>query len=357
MAIKIDIPGVGEVTVEGAAQESTMQQILAAVSKSDKSKRKEESARAEADKKSLDAKKKETDATKDQTSQLEKFIKRAKEEQEKYKSASKTWDTLMSDLSDSGVAVKAAVKNIGVSAAGIFASMITTYDDLAKNPIQAGKGILQTVINLTSQVAKVGVDIIVAMGKAAVGWIPFIGGGLADIVGAFGDLAKQVIDFANQIATAANEVLAAEFQKRADQLRDFTKISASFAGGMTQMAALANQSGVGIVNFTAAVVASREEITAMGLDAGSATKLLSQGMGALGTAVGKGGKVVRDELMALGYDYQAQGKIMAQYMAQQRAAGAKGSAARGRRRVCGGMGERRDSAAGGAGGGACAGAP
>ena len=44
MAIKIDIPGFGEVSVEGMAQEDTMQQILAAVSKSDKAKKREEDA-------------------------------------------------------------------------------------------------------------------------------------------------------------------------------------------------------------------------------------------------------------------------------------------------------------------------
>jgi hypothetical protein len=54
----------------------------------------------------------------------------------------------------------------------------------------------------------------------------------------------------------------------------------------------------------------------MGVDAGTATKLLAKGFAAL-TATG-----VRDELFNLGIAYKDQGKLMAQYMAQQRASGA-----------------------------------
>jgi hypothetical protein len=133
--------------------------------------------------------------------------------------------------------------------------------------------------------------------------VPFIGGGLADIVSANGDRAHQVIDVDNQNATAANQVLATDFQKRADQLADFSTIAASFAGGMTEMAMYANQSGVGIVNFTKSVVASREEITAMGFTAGDATRLLAKGFSGLANTTTKSGVSVRDSLLALGYTF------------------------------------------------------
>jgi hypothetical protein len=322
MAVKIDVPGIGEVTAENFAQEDTLLKILAAMSKSDKTKRAEEKAKAEATRKEEEARKKNTKAINEETTQLEKEIEAAKKQQ---KESSEMWKQFKGDAKEAGSTLLDGIgsisKTLAVTTASVFASMITTYDELARNPIEAGKGILQTTINLTTTVAKIGVDIMTSIGKAAVGWVPFIGGGLADIVGAFGALATQVIDFANQIATAANEVLAKEFEKRAKQLADFSSIAASFAGGMTEMASLANQSGVGIVNFTAAVLSSRDEITAMGESAGSATKLLAKGMGALGTTVGQGGKNVRDELMALGYNFQQQGKIMAASMAQIKALG------------------------------------
>ena len=62
MAIKIDIPGVGEVSIEGAAQESTMREILDALNKSNKTKQTNDSA----DKKKLDEeRKKEAQKTKE----------------------------------------------------------------------------------------------------------------------------------------------------------------------------------------------------------------------------------------------------------------------------------------------------
>jgi hypothetical protein len=59
----------------------------------------------------------------------------------------------------------------------------------------------------------------------------------------------------------------------------------------------------------------------MGLTVGDATRLLAKNMAALGTTVGKGGKTVRDELLALGYEYKEQGAVMAQYMAQLKTTG------------------------------------
>jgi hypothetical protein len=95
----------------------------------------------------------------------------------------------------------------------------------------------------------------------------------------------------------------------------------SFAGGISEMGRLANQSGIGIETFTKSVVAARPSIIAMGLSVGDATKLLSKSMAALGTTVGRSGKVVRDELLALGYNYEQQGIVLAQYMAQLKATG------------------------------------
>lgn len=322
MAIKIDIPGIGEVTVEGAAQESTMQEILKAVSKSDRTKQAEEKAKLEAIRKEEEARKKNTKSVKEATSQLDKEIETAKKQS---KESSEMWKQFKRDTKDAGQSLLEGVKGISstlaVTTASVFASMITTYDQMARNPIEAGKGILQTTINLTTSIAKLSVDIVTALGKAAVGWVPFIGGGLAEIVGAFGELAHQVIDFANQIATAANEVLAKEFEKRAEQLAQFSSIAASFAGGMTEMAMYANQSGVGIENFTKSVVASREEITAMGYTAGDATRLLAKGFSGLANTTTKSGVSVRDSLLALGYNFQQQGKVMSAAMAQMRSLG------------------------------------
>jgi hypothetical protein len=192
---------------------------------------------------------------------------------------------------------------------------------MVEDPIAAGAGILETMKNITAQIANIAVDVGTALGKIAVGWVPFIGAGLAAAVGALGTLGHKIVDFASEIFSTVNVVLEKEFQKRAFQLDQFMKLGGSFAGGMTEMGMLANQSGIGINTFTKAVVAARPYITDMGLTVGDATRLLAKNMAALGTTVGKGGKTVRDELLALGYQYEEQGSIMAQYMAQLKTTG------------------------------------
>ena len=41
MAVKIDIPGIGEVTADNFAQEDTLQKLVAVMSKSEKTKRRD----------------------------------------------------------------------------------------------------------------------------------------------------------------------------------------------------------------------------------------------------------------------------------------------------------------------------
>jgi hypothetical protein len=237
----------------------------------------------------------------------------------------KKQDTVMSeftdDLSKSGKNITNMFADLTVTVGNLAGKFLANYDSMVIDPIKAGAGILETVNNVMFQIAHIAVDIGTALGKAAVGWVPFIGAGLADVVQSLGVLGNKLIDFANQIFTTVNTVLEKEFQKRAIQLFSFMSIGGSFAGGMTQMGQLANESGVGIDTFTKAVVAARPSIIAMGLSVGDATRLLSKNMAALGTTVGRSGKFVRDELLALGYNYEQQGIVLAQYMAQLKSTG------------------------------------
>lgn len=321
MAIKIDIPGFGEVEVDGAAEESTMQEILAAVQKSEKTKRKEEKNRDTEDKKAADAKKKETGLINKSVSAMEEYVEAIMEEQKKYEAAGGTMMRLGEAAGVASKGLKDAVKNISVTAMGLFTSLVSQYDEMAANPIAAGKNILQTAINLTRALIDIGIDISVAAGKALVGWIPFVGAGMADIIGQFGDLAKKIVDVANQIVTMANEILGKELEKRAKMFVDLNKSFVTVAGGMAEMASLAGQSGIGIANFTQAVVGARAQMQSMGLESATATRLIAQTLGAAGTAIGKGGNSVRSALFALGYSYAEQGTLVAQTMSRLKAVG------------------------------------
>jgi hypothetical protein len=115
--------------------------------------------------------------------------------------------------------------------------------------------------------------------------------------------------------------LADEFTKRVTALKNFYGAGASFAGGMTEMATIANDSGLGILAFSNVIKASREDITNLGLSASEATKLLSGGLNRLATTTGRSGLKLREELLAIGVSYEDQGQVMAQFMAVTKASG------------------------------------
>jgi len=119
----------------------------------------------------------------------------------------------------------------------------------------------------------------------------------------------------------ANEILGKELEKRAKMFVDLNKSFVTVAGGMAEMASLAGQSGIGIANFTQAVVGARAQMQSMGLESATATRLIAQTLGAAGTAIGKGGNSVRSALFALGYSYAEQGTLVAQTMSRLKAVG------------------------------------
>ena len=321
MAVKIDIPGIGEVTADNFAQEDTLQKLLAVMGKTEKTKRAEEQKRIAQEKELSKLKKEEAEQIKKTSSLQEK----AKNELDKLiQNYGKSTDTLKDFQEDVGAISKKmgdTFADLTVTVGNLAGKFLQNYDKMVEDPIAAGAGILETMKNITAQIANIAVDVGTALGKIAVGWVPFIGAGLAAAVGALGTLGHKIVNFASEIFTTVNQVLEKEFQKRVFQLDQFMKLGGSFAGGMTEMGQLANQSGIGINTFTKAVVAARPYITDMGLTIGDATRLLAKNMAALGTTVGKGGKTVRDELLALGYQYEEQGSIMAQYMAQLKTTG------------------------------------
>ena len=321
MAIKIDIPGVGEVNVEGAAEESTMQEILKAVSKSEKAKRKQEADKEAEEKKEQEAKKKSKKTTQELNTELDEMIKNAKENSKALGGGTVAWGILKQSMLAAGSSFKDGIATYGKTLGTELLRVAKNYDNMAQAPFAGAASMLQTQINLFTAVSKIGVDIVTALGKGITGIIPIVGSGLAQFVGALGTAAKAVIGVVSTLLTAINEVLQKELEKRAAMFDTLNATFANFAGGMAEMTALAGQSGIGIKNFSEAIAGARPFIQGMGVDAGTASQLLAKSMGAAGTAIGKGGNSVRNELFALGYSYKDQGKLFAQYMAQLKTSG------------------------------------
>ena len=72
MAVKIDIPGFGEVTAENFAQEDTLQKLLAVMSKTDRQKRQDEAKRIAQEKELAKLKKEEEQQLKKSAEQTKK---------------------------------------------------------------------------------------------------------------------------------------------------------------------------------------------------------------------------------------------------------------------------------------------
>jgi len=318
MAIKIDIPGFGEVTVEGAAQEDTMQAILAAVNKTDKSKaadeKKNKKATDDAAKSAatmalglddaVEAAKKATKEEKLRTDKREKEIKHATKE-------------AIAQVGNFGVALAS-------TAASVATSMIKNIDANAENPIALGAGLINTGLDMVGAALKIGVDVISSFTGALAGAIPVVGGGAQRLNDGLANVAKEVIDFGVQVAKAANDFMAAEFEKTAASMKAMTASGASFAGGMTELRQIANDSGVGLTVFTKVVQNSQNYLHTFGITATESTALVSLGMKTLANTTRTVNGVqmkARDQLLNLGYSYEEQGEIMSQYMVSQKLAG------------------------------------
>ena len=307
MAIKINVPGVGDVIVEGAAEEDTMQDILKAIESSNKTKNTNDDKLAK-------AKKREADATNQLNSELDDLVDNIEDLDEEARRTRTTFKSLGTDLKDFGI-------GLSKTAATVAVSFIKSYDSMAENPIKVGAALMNTMIDITAEISKIAIAGTTGLVGGLLKWIPFIGDSAAALADRTKDLGQGFVTLSATMAKFANQILADEFTKRVTALKNFYGAGASFAGGMTEMATIANDSGLGILAFSNVIKASREDITNLGLSASEATKLLSGGLNRLATTTGRSGLKLREELLAIGVSYEDQGQVMAQFMAVTKASG------------------------------------
>jgi len=309
-SVKINIPNIGEVEAINAATEETLQKILAATLKSERAKQADNSALVKAQK---EQQKRIEDFNKsleglDDTTKKQK-LKEADRESKKAADTAKYGD-MQTKVAG---AVTSTFASLSKTALSLGTQMATMYDDMAKNPIAAASGQMNTTI-----------DIVATLGKGAVsattgllGMVPGLGGVAAGLDKA----AQAAIDFAAQMAHVVNDIMSKEFQKSADALKEYTAQGASFAGGMTEMRNVANDAGLGLKTLQEGAKASSESLRNAGLSQGEGAALLAKNFKAMSTKLAGSGASASDSLMALGYGYQEQMEIQASYMAQQKAAG------------------------------------
>lgn len=325
-AVTINIPNVGNVVAENAASEETLQKILAAMNKigggASGGKKPGES------KEEKDLKKVREDETK-LIKQGQEATKKAGAEQDKTNKSTaafgKYLNTAWTGVKDgTGQAVGAVggfAKTLTLTAVSLASAWATSYESMAKDPIGAAATMLATNIDLIAMTGKAAVDVAAGVGKAIGGLAGPFAGAVNGAIDGLSAAAKAAIDFAAAVLKTANQVFANEFKKSAQMLHDFTKSGASFAGGMTEMRNAAHSSGLMMDQFATIVKNSGESIRAMGMNQADGAMAVAQGMSTLKNQIGKSGSSVRDELLKMGYTYEEQGQIVADYGAQMKASG------------------------------------
>jgi hypothetical protein len=316
--VLIDIPGVGKVTATNAASEDTLLKILDVMSKSEKKKQEDDKKAREVATKALKDEKTQRDAL---SGKLGEDAKKQAELTIKKKQEAEAIDRVVGGLTQTGGAIAGFGASLTKTAVSLTAQFATAYESMANNPIGAAAGLLNTGIDTMATGAKAAVDASSGLAKGLLGAVPFIGSAAAGVVDGLNAAAKAAIDLAATITKSANAVMAAEFEKSAKQLADYTKAGASFAGGMMEMRDVAHDAGLTLTQMGKAAELSSENFRNMGLTQGEGVKALSAGMKATAKTLGTSGSSIRDEMLALGYSYEEQGAIMGQFMAQQKASG------------------------------------
>ena len=274
MAVRIDIPGIGEVVAENAASEETLRQLVDAVNKSNNSTTGSAGAAVKATK----------DLAKE-TLTTAKGIKGAG-----------AGAVAMAMAADSATQ---SLKNFGTTAAAVTAKFLTDYAKIADEPIKTGRDLLNTGIDLVAD----------------------FGGGLAKSIPVFGPFIGGVIDATAALAKMANNMFADQLEKNIKALQLYAKSGVSFSGGMQQMQDLATSAGLGIKDFSEIVSKNKTELNKLGLAGGEAAIRLAKGMGASVTTIGKSGQNLRNEMFKMGYQYEEQGEIFTSFMANMQIAG------------------------------------
>jgi translation initiation factor 2 beta subunit (eIF-2beta)/eIF-5 len=182
---------------------------------------------------------------------------------------------------------------------GAMKKGILDHAAIAADPLTAASNVLTAGISLAGK----GVQSLVAM-------IPVIGTGLS-----------KMAEAASQAVQTAVQFLAQELKVTAESMKTLAAQGASFGGGLTEIRQIALESGMNLQMFTNVMKNSRESILGMGMTGGDAARQISSVSKAMKTQLGPSGKSLRDELLALGYSYEEQGEIQAQYMAQIKATG------------------------------------
>ena len=313
MAVRIDIPGIGTVNAEDAATESTLRELAKLLANSERrnaefntTAAKNLTATAAAASSAAAAMSGvATSATSAKRSSNE-LARDAKKQLEALASTSFT-----EQLGD-------GVKTLVLTLAKATTAYATNYKELSTNPIGVASATLGDAITLGTNLIGETIDGVLKGLGSLVTKIPFIGGLLDGALSGLGTLSKGVADLVGTVLNKINDVFAKELDQTINNFRTMSSMGATFTNGMMEMRIAANASGLTIDQFTSAIQKSRDSVGNLGLTFAGGAQVVaetSQQLGLLST----GGSTLRNQLLALGYTFEEQVELSADYIASVRA--------------------------------------
>lgn len=301
MAINVNIPGVGNVQIDNAAQESTLQALIAAVKDGTARNRRADNELAQS------LRRQAAIAGDTETA----FSSMSRASGQASSSILSIFAKISDGFTDNKMLMESAEsgvlnfsKNLAFVATDIARTWAKNFSTLRVEPIQTASNLLTRGIN----VAEAGITALgTTIGANSPGWKGIPGKVIQGAAGAAGAILRD-----------ANHILAVEYQQTAKAYKEFSEMGASFSNGLGDLRQRVNTSGLTFDQYTAVIKANRENVRALGGNLSEGSFKVSQVLGHLATQTGKSGNTLREELLNLGVGLEEQGAIAINYMANMR---------------------------------------
>lgn len=311
MSVNVDIPGIGSVRAQNAAQEDTLKALLSVTQSAIGRQR-----RADSDVSTM--LRKQSASAEDATSSFSTMASSAKQagsaSSSFYSRITDNLDTTNRGFSMMGAQIEQFGKQLLFASGSIVSQWTKSFSgDVFTSPVQKSANSLNMAIGLASK----GVEV---FGSAAGGIVSSVPG-----LGKLGDLfGKSIQGSASVIGTVLTELnshMAQELTGTIKNYSQFNKMGASFTESISDLRLYSTAAGMTVDQFTTAIKASRQDIGKFGANVADGSLMLarySNYMNEFNAQGTKGGTSFRKELMLMGYGIEEQTELTAGYLASLR---------------------------------------
>jgi hypothetical protein len=295
MTVNVRIPGVGVVSADNAATESTLKALVQAMTASQGRQRRSDSEIAAASRQQAGF----ADRAADSMGQMASSAKSSESAARSlFSNLSENINRVSmagSDIKDSGAATY--LKQLGATAVEVSALWAKNFGELPTNPVKQATTLLATGVDAVSE----------GLGAVATSLLP------------------KELKAIPQVGTALVKtglkttisMLSSELNNTIKSYATFNKMGASFADSMTGMRNLSFKAGLTVDQFSSSMSKVEPQLRAMGMNTAGAVEKVSKVAFEFGK-VQADGSSMRKELRLLGYTTEEQAELAAQVLANMR---------------------------------------